>query len=116
MTKSLNGIGIAFIEVVEGSFQGNHERGRPEPVIEAIQKSFSRAYIGNGAYSAEEARERIAAGKTDLVTFGRPFITNPDLPERFRLGASLNEWDDSTFYGGDERGYIDYPSLSEQPA
>lgn len=114
--KALDGIGIAFIEVVEDSFQGNHASGRPELVIEAIQKGFSRAYIGNGDYSADEARERINAGKTDLVTFGRPFIANPDLPKRFRLGAPLNEWDDSTFYGGDERGYIDYPSLAEQPA
>lgn len=112
----LDTLGIAFIEVVEDSFQGNHAAGRPEAVIEAIQKGFSRAYIANGAYTAEEARERIAAGKTDLVTFGRPFIANPDLPERYRLDAPLNEWDDSTFYGGDERGYIDYPSLEEQPA
>ncbi len=107
----LDTLGIAFIEVVEDSFQGNHAAGRPEAVIEAIQKGFSRAYIANGAYTAEEARERIAAGKTDLVTFGRPFI--------FFLSATagaLNEWDDSTFYGGDERGYIDYPSLEAQPA
>jgi len=114
--SKLDNLGIAFIEVVEDSFQGNHASGRPDAVIEAIQKGFSRAYIGNGAYTAEEARERIAVGKTDLVTFGRPFIANPDLPERFRHGARLNEWDDSTFYGGDERGYIDYPSLAEQPA
>ncbi|MDW7747479.1 alkene reductase [Halomonas sp.] len=114
--RALDGIGIAFIEVVEDSFQGNHEKGRPEPVIEAIHEGFSRAYIGNGAYSAEEARQRIAAGKVDLVSFGRPFIANPDLPERLRLDAPLNDWDDSTFYGGDERGYTDYPSLAEQPA
>lgn len=112
----LDTLGIAFIEVVEDSFQGDHAPGRPETVIDAIQKGFSRTYIGNGGYTADEARERIAAGKTDLVTFGRPFIANPDLPERFRLGTPLNEWDDGTFYGGDERGYIDYPSLGEQPA
>lgn len=112
----LDALGIAFIEVVEDSFQGNQASGRPNAVIEAIQNEFSRAYIGNASYTAEEARERIAAGKADLVTFGRPFIANPDLPERFRLGAPLNEWDDSTFYGGDEHGYTDYPSLAEHPA
>lgn len=112
----LDALGIAFIEVVEDSFQGNHASGRPDRVIEAIQNAFSRTYISNGGYTADEARERIAAGKTDLVTFGRPFIANPDLPERFRLGAPLNEWDDSTFYGGDEHGYTDYQSLAEQPA
>ena len=63
--------------------------------------------------SAEEARTRISEGRCDLVTFGRPFIANPDLPERFRQNAPLNEWDDSTFYGGDEHGYTDYPTLEE---
>lgn len=116
--RALDKLGIAFIEVVEDSFQGNHESGRPEAVIEAIREGFSRAYIGNGAYDAEEARTRIGSGKADLVTFGRPFIANPDLPERFRKGAPLNEWDESTFYGGDSRGYTDYPRLVdvEQPA
>jgi N-ethylmaleimide reductase len=114
---ALEEIGIAYLEVVEDSFQGNHADGRPESVIEAIRGRFTRAYIGNGAYGAEEARARIAAGKTDLVSFGRPFIANPDLPERFRQGTPLNDWDEGSFYGGDEHGYTDYPSLAErQPA
>ena len=114
--RALDKIGVAFIEVVEDSFQGNHANGRPDSVIDAIREGFSRAYIGNGAYTAEEARQRIADGKTELVSFGRPFIANPDLAERLRRGAPLNDWDDSTFYGGDERGYTDYPSLAEQSA
>ncbi|NMT63020.1 alkene reductase [Marinobacter orientalis] len=111
--KHLNDLGIAYIEVVEDSFQGNHANGRPEEVIDAIQAEFEGTYIGNGAYTAEEARKRISSGRCDLVTFGRPFIANPDLPERFRQNAELNKWDDSTFYGGDERGYTDYPTLKE---
>ncbi|WP_229841274.1 oxidoreductase [Streptomyces brasiliensis] len=67
----------------------------------------------NGEFTRETAEEALTAGKADLVAFGRPFIANPDLPERFRLGAPLNEGDHDTFYGGDERGYIDYPTLSE---
>jgi N-ethylmaleimide reductase len=111
--EQLNETGMAYIEVVEDSFQGNHASGRPEPVIDAIRAGFQGSYIGNGAYTAEEARERIAAGRCDLVSFGRPIIANPDLVERFRRNAPLNEWDSSTFYGGDERGYIDYPNLAE---
>ena len=111
--KRLNDLGIAYIEVVEDSFQGNHANGRPEEVIDAIQAGFKGTYIGNGAYTADEARNRLLEGRCDLVTFGRPFIANPDLPERFRQNATLNEWDDSTFYGGDERGYTDYPTLEE---
>jgi len=109
--KKLNDSGIASIEVVEDSFQGNEVDGRPESVIQAIREHFKGAYIGNGNYSAEEAGKRIDAGLCDLVTFGRLFISNPDLPERFRIGAPLNEYDEDTFYGGDEHGYTDYSAL-----
>ena len=111
--RQLQEAGIAYIEVVEDSFQGNHAAGRPESVIEAIREGFRGAYIANGAYTADEARGRIEAGLADLVSFGRPAIANPDLAERFRLGAPLNDWDADTFYGGDERGYTDYPTLEE---
>jgi len=111
--KHLNDLGIAYLEVVEDSFQGNHANGRPEGIIDAIRAAYKGTYIANGAYTAEEARTRISEGRCDLVTFGRPFIANPDLPERFRQNAPLNGWDDSTFYGGDEHGYIDYPTLQE---
>ncbi|QCF27126.1 alkene reductase [Hydrocarboniclastica marina] len=116
LARRLNDLGIAYIEVIEDSFQGNHANGRPEEVIEAIRAGFKGPYIANGAYSADEARQRISDGRCDLVTFGRPFIANPDLPERFRTAAPLNKWDDSTFYGGDEHGYTDYPALSAAEA
>ncbi|MFW5910259.1 MAG: alkene reductase [Thiohalospira sp.] len=111
LAEELQARGIAFMEVVEDSFQGNAVKGRPEPVIDAIQAGFRGSYIGNGAYTADEARSRIRDGRCHLVSFGRPYIANPDLAERFRQGAPLNEWDESTFYGGDERGYTDYPFL-----
>lgn len=110
--KRLNETQLAYIEVVEDSFQGNHANGRPESVIDAIRAGFTGTYIANGAYTAEEARQRIAASRSDLVSFGRPIIANPDLPTRLRDDAPLNEWDASTFYGGDERGYTDYPTLA----
>ena len=111
LASHLNDRGIAYTEVVEDSFQGNEVEGRPESIINAIRSGFTGAYIGNGNYTADEARRRIHAGLCDLVSFGRPFISNPDLPERFRQGASLNEYDSTTFYGGDEHGYTDYPAL-----
>jgi len=109
LASHLNDSGIAFIEVVEDSFQGNEVEGRPESVIKSIRSGFTRTYIGNGNYTADEARKRIKAGSCDLVSFGRPFISNPDLPERLRQGAPLNDYDAATFYGGDEHGYTDYP-------
>ena len=112
----LDAAGLAYIEVVEDSFQGNQGSGRPEAVIDAIRANFSRPYIANGGYTADEARSRIETGRCDLVSFGRLMISNPDLPARFRTGAALNEWDETTFYGGGEEGYVDYPSLADAPA
>lgn len=111
LAARLNDLGIAYMEVVEDSFQGNEVKGRPESVIKAVRANFKGAYIANGNYGADEARRRIDTGMCDLVSFGRLFISNPDLPERFRQGAPLNEYDSDTFYGGDEHGYTDYPSL-----
>jgi N-ethylmaleimide reductase len=111
--KRLNERGIAYVEVVEDSFQGNHANGRPEAIIDAIRAGYTGTYIANGDYDAEQARRRLADGRCDLVSFGRPIISNPDLVERLRSNAPLNEWDASTFYGGDEHGYTDYPTLTD---
>ena len=100
--------------MVEDSFQGNAVDGRPEAVIQAIRGNFQGAYIANGNYGADEARQRIKAGKCDLVSFGRPFISNPDLPERFRKGTMLNDYDEATFYGGDERLSVSRLTRSSQ--
>jgi N-ethylmaleimide reductase len=70
--------------------------------------------ISAGGYTPEDAEATVADGLADAVAFGRLFIANPDLPERLRLDAELNKPDRSTFYGGDERGYTDYPELEEE--
>ena len=113
LAARLEEVGIAYVEVVEDWAQTGGTGGRPEPVIDAIRSAFSGTYIANGGYTAAEARSRLAAGRCDLVSFGRLMLANPDLPERFRRGAALNEWDESTFYGGGEKGYTDYPALGE---
>ncbi|NCO19909.1 MAG: alkene reductase [Gammaproteobacteria bacterium] len=113
LARGLDRLGIAFIEVVEDSFQGNEAVGRPEQVIDTIRSSYKGRYIANGGYTADEARQRIDAGRADAVTFGRLFIANPDLPQRLAQHAPLDKWDDSTFYGGNEQGYTDYPTLEE---
>ncbi|MNL88116.1 N-ethylmaleimide reductase [compost metagenome] len=53
----------------------------------------------------------MADGSADIVAFGKLYIANPDLVERLRKKAPLNAWDQSTFYGGGEKGYTDYPTL-----
>ncbi|RED49717.1 alkene reductase [Aestuariispira insulae] len=116
LARKLNDIGISYIEVVEDMFMGDHEAGRPEEIIDTIRAGFKGTYIANGNYTADEARQRIRDGKADLVSFGRPYIANPDLAERFRVNAPLNELDGDTLYGGAEKGYTDYPALKEKAA
>ena len=69
--------------------------------------------ITAGGYTRETGNAVLKAGEADLVAYGRLFIANPDLPKRFKLNASLNDYDRSTFYRGDEHGYTDYPFLEE---
>jgi N-ethylmaleimide reductase len=66
----------------------------------------------NNGYNRELALAAVAEGRADLVAFGRPFISNPDLVERLRANAPLTQPDPATFYGGDEKGYLDYPTLA----
>jgi N-ethylmaleimide reductase len=70
----------------------------------------------NTGYTLETGNKAIASGQADLVAYGVLFIANPDLPERFRLGGPLNQPDPSTFYGGGEKGYVDYPALDQREA
>jgi N-ethylmaleimide reductase len=65
----------------------------------------------NGGYTAGSGNAAIVNGDADTIAFGKLYIANPDLPERFRLGTPLNSPDETTFYGGGEKGYIDYPGL-----
>ena len=82
----------------------------------ALRQRFKGTYIANNGYNFELARDAIAFGRADLVSIGKLFIANPDLVERFRAHAPLNEPDPATFYGGNEKGYIDYPALDVVPA
>ena len=72
--------------------------------------------IAAGNYKPDTAEATVASGQADAIAFGRLFISNPDLPERIRQGAALTPYNRSTFYGGEETGYTDYPTLDEAAA
>ena len=85
------------------------------PVLPTFRPLYDGILITNGGYDRRKGNDVIAEGQAELVSFGRPFIANPDLPKRLQLEAALNEPDPATFYGrgaeGAEVGYTDYPTL-----
>lgn len=109
--KELNKRHPAYLHLIEVPQQlGEH------PVADLSHHYFRPMFDGPlmvaNEYTLEKACRVINEGSAELVAFGKLFIANPDLVERFRQNAELNEPDPSTFYGGDEKGYIDYPALS----
>ncbi|MBM3115358.1 alkene reductase [Jeongeupia naejangsanensis] len=103
--------GLAYLHIAEPDWAG----GAPlsDAFRAALRSHFNGAIITCGGYSAESGEARLAGGTADAIGYGRPFIANPDLVERFRRGAPLNTPDQSTFYGGAEHGYTDYPALAD---
>lgn len=109
VTESLNQFNLAYLHVVEG---GIHGGGIADPFdFAAMRKLFKGAYIANLSYDKVRGNAAIASGHADAVAYGVPFIANPDLVERFKANAPLNEADASSFYGGSEKGYTDYPFM-----
>jgi N-ethylmaleimide reductase len=109
-----NDAGLGYVHVVEGETGG--PRKFPLDAVALIRSKFSGAYMANNGYDRELAIEAVQTGAADLIAFGRLFLANPDLVERLKQGAPLNEPDQATFYGGDARGYTDYPTLEEVAA
>ena len=106
---------LAYIHVIEGATGGVREIPDRPFDYEALKEVYrqgggSGAWMVNNGYTLELATQALEQG-ADLVAFGRPFIANPDLPQRLRNAAALNAQDRSTWYGGGAKGYTDYPKL-----
>ncbi len=112
--QALNRFGLAYLHLVEPRADLNPPA--PELTSGYFRSLFEGTIISAGGYDRDSGNEVLEAGDADLIAYGRWFISNPDLPRRFALNAELNEYDRSSFYGGDERGYIDYPTLELQTA
>lgn len=117
VTKALAERGIAYLHLIEARARAGlvdqTNDAAPQSVATMLRPYFPGTLIVSGGFTAETAEQALASGAADLIAFGRAFIANPDLPRRLALQAPLNTPDRSTFYGGAERGYTDYPSLEE---
>ena len=110
VAQQLNAYGLAHLHVVDGLGFGFHELGEPM-VLAEFRHVFTGPIIANCGYTQETAEAAIASGNADLVAFGRPVISNPDLVERFAHGWPLNPVSDpSTWYSFDREGYTDFPN------
>ncbi len=110
--EQLNRFGLAYLHITEMGADRPGAAG-PEFDLNVLRKIWRGVYITNYKYDRDRAAAAIENGQADAVAFGQMYLANPDLAERFRKNAPLNEPDSSTFYGGDEHGYTDYPALSE---
>jgi N-ethylmaleimide reductase len=115
VATELSSRGLAYLHIVEPRADQTSDvnaidASAPDAAAR-VKKAFGGEVISAGGYVLETAVEAIVAHRADAIAFGRLFIANPDLPERLRTGAALNAYDRQTFYGGDAKGYIDYPAL-----
>lgn len=113
ITKQLNTMNLAYLHLVEPAIVGIVRDENYDPRWDAIIKHLRTQYTGvlmlAGGYEAETAEQALSSGRGDIIAFGRKFIANPDLPARLKAGVPLNNADGTTFFGGSEAGYIDYP-------
>lgn len=114
LAQMLNGYKLAYVHVRETlPAQGAK---LDLWVTSHIRKAYHGNLLVNGGYTKESAQAALESNDADAVVFGVPYIANPDLVERFRSNAPLNEPDKATLYAGGEEGYVDYPALTQKAA
>ena len=114
LVEQLAPLGLAYLHFIEGETGGaRHPADAPQFDYAALHARFPGAWMVNNGFNRSEGLETVATGQADLIAFGRPFISNPDLVRRFRDDAALNELRADKLYGGGAEGYTDYPVLAD---
>jgi N-ethylmaleimide reductase len=114
ITDHLGALKLVYLHVVEGATGGPRDIAPFD--YQSLRKRFKGAYIANNGFDFNLANKVLSSGEADLIAFGKLFIANPDLVERFKRSAPLNAPDKATFYGGGAKGYTDYPALESAAA
>lgn len=109
--ERLSALRLAYLHVVE-PFEGHMMWAPGERVSPSMRRAFRGPFVANGGYDAARASAAVEQGEADLVSFGLPFLANPDFVERVRRGAALNAPDFATLYTPGAKGYLDYPTLA----
>lgn len=118
IAEKLSSGALAYLHVLNPAVaaieKGIERDTRARRMLELMREKYRGTLIIAGGFDHDTAEGFLRQGKADLIAFGRKFLANPDLPERFRSRASLNADDPSTYYGGGAKGYTDYPTLAQQ--
>ncbi len=107
---ALSDIGVAFLEVREPGFEGTNGRAERPPIAPLMRAAFKGPFILNSDYDYRRGQAALNLGEADAISFGRPFISNPDLPKRFVQGLALTPDDKEAWYSQGPVGYLDYPA------
>jgi N-ethylmaleimide reductase len=114
--RALNAMGIAFLELREQSPGSTFGASDVPKLSPQIRKVFTGPLVLNQEYTLAGAQADLDSGVADAISWGRRYIGNPDLVERFRAGAPLTDDDPKTWYAKGPAGYTDYPTLEATPA
>jgi N-ethylmaleimide reductase len=118
IAERLSDFRLAYLHVVNPAAAAIEHGTKPDPramrMVDLIRECYRGTLMLAGGFDRDTAEAWLERGKADLIAFGRKFLANPDLPERFRLGAPLNADDPATYYGGGAKGYTDYPTLAQE--
>jgi N-ethylmaleimide reductase len=118
LAEKLSDYQLAYLHIVNPATVAIEKGNEPDPLarrmLALIRAQYQGTLIVAGGFDHDTAEAWLQQGKADLIAFGRKFLANPDLPERFRRRAPLNADDPSTYYGGGAKGYTDYPTLAQE--
>jgi N-ethylmaleimide reductase len=111
---ALNALPLSYLHLMRATPDAARFPHWPQDTVGTFAPLFHGPVVVNGGYDRDSAEAVIASGAAHAVSFGAPFVSNPDLVYRFEVGAPLAAGDRSTFYGGGEKGYVDYPALARE--
>jgi N-ethylmaleimide reductase len=118
IAHALSDFRFAYLHIVNPAAaaieKGEPPDARAQRMLTLMREKYRGTLIVAGGFDRDTAEAWLEQGKADLIAFGRKFIANPDLPDRFRAHLALNRDDPATYYGGGPKGYTDYPSLAQE--
>jgi N-ethylmaleimide reductase len=114
IAERLNAYNLAYLHVINPNANAAEPDPRGIAMLDIMRQKYRGTLLLAGGFDRDMAEAWLAAGKADLIVFGRKFLANPDLPTRLRQRAPLNADDPTTYYGGGAKGYTDYSSLAQE--